>query len=217
MGWVRTAIRIQRFEVVAAVVIATILAISGVVVWYRLGAVGVPHECWATWATSGFMDTPAPCGSLLFAFGLINGEDAARTCRDGRGPVPFSASCSGCLSSRARSRRERPPCLVAGSVSTPLVRWSATAILTLLIVAAVALWAMSDLVWSAREPWQPILNLATRRSRFRRRRKSRSSRWPWAWSSGLWWAGRCLPFWSRWRRRAHRLREHHLDGCLVHD
>jgi hypothetical protein len=78
MGWVRAALRVQRFEVVAAIGIATILAISGVVVWYRLGAVGVPAECWATFLNSGYSDTPDRGGDLLFAHGLVNGEEAAK-------------------------------------------------------------------------------------------------------------------------------------------
>jgi hypothetical protein len=156
MGWVRAAFRVQRFEVVAAVVIATILAISGVVVWYRLGAVGVPSECWATFASSDFSYT-GPCGDRLFAFGMINGDEAAKIMA-AMAVVPWLLGfmLGVPLVSREIEGGSAP---LVWSLTRSRRRWLAgrlLPLLALLAVASLALWAVSDLVWSAREPWLPI-------------------------------------------------------------
>ena len=219
MGWVRAAFRVQRFEVVAAIVIATILAISGVVVWYRLGAVGVPAECWTTWATSGFMDTPGPCGELLFAHGLINGEEAARVMA-AMAVVPWLLGfmLGVPLVSREIEGGSAP---LVWSLTRSRRRWLAgrlLPVLALLVVVSLALWAVSDLVWSAREPWLPIPSFSDvglhgsghprkGRRRVGRRADRRDPDRPDI-------AG--LPGRPR-GGRVDRVREHHPDAGLVHD
>jgi hypothetical protein len=158
MAWARAAFRVQRFEVVAAIVIATILAISGVVVWYRLGALGVPAECWATFATSGYSES-GPCGDRLFAFGLINGDEAGKIMA-AMAVVPWLLGFMLGVPLVAREIEGGSAPLVWSLVRSRR-RWLAgrlLPILALLVVLSVVLWAVSDLLWSAREPWQPIPN-----------------------------------------------------------
>ena len=158
MGWIRSDFRVQRFEVVAAVVIATLLAISGVVVWFRFGQVGVPAECWATFLTSGYSES-GPCGTQLFAFGLINGDEAAKIMA-AMAVVPWLLGFMLGVPLVAREIEGGSAPLV-WSLARSRRRWLTgrlLPVLALLIVASVVLWAVSDLVWSAREPWQPLPN-----------------------------------------------------------
>jgi len=159
IAWARAAFRVQRFEVVTAIVVVAILAISAVVVWYRLGAVGVPAECWANFATTGYADTPGPCGDRLFAFGLINGDEAGKIMA-AMAVVPFLLGFVLGVPLVAREIEGGSAPLV-WSLARSRRRWLAgrlLPVLALLVILSAVLWAVSDLVWSAREPWQPIPN-----------------------------------------------------------
>jgi hypothetical protein len=157
----RLAFRLQRFEVIVAIAVAVTVAVSAVVVRARLDAVGVPASCWQAWVSSGFSDIPGDCNELIFRWGLINGEEAAKV-TVAMVVLPFAL---GLLLGVPLVGREIEggTAPTVWTLSRSRVRWLVgrlAPILLLLVVLSGLLAVTSDVVWSGRNPWQPLPNFS---------------------------------------------------------
>lgn len=72
----RLAVRIQRFEVWASVLIVAIVGISALIVRARLGGAGASVECLTPWVFEGLVYDAARCDGPVVAFHRIDQEEA---------------------------------------------------------------------------------------------------------------------------------------------
>jgi hypothetical protein len=75
----RIAIRLERFEVLAAVLTAAALSALALLVSFRLGNVGLPSDCWGVvFGDGGTAERVAACQAPVRAFLEINESEASR-------------------------------------------------------------------------------------------------------------------------------------------
>lgn len=159
MAGARSAVRIQRFEILVAVVVTAILAVSAVVVRLRLDGLGVSPECWANFLVDGFSLDVGPCSEPLNQFGLINGEEAGKVMA-GMAIAPYLLGFVLGVPLVAREI-EVGTAPTVWALVTSRSRWLAGRLVPiglLLVVLLAILGAVSELLWLAREPWSPYPN-----------------------------------------------------------
>lgn len=155
----RSAFLIQRFEILVAIVVTAILAVSAIVVRLRLDGLGLPPECWANFLVDGFSLDVGPCGEPLSQFGLINGEEAGKVMA-GMAIAPYLLGFVLGVPLVAREI-EGGTAPTVWALVTSRSRWLAGRLVPiglLLVVLLAVLGVVSELLWLGREPWSPYPN-----------------------------------------------------------
>jgi ABC-type transport system involved in multi-copper enzyme maturation permease subunit len=153
----RVAVRLQRFEVIAVVVVAAIVGLSALIVRWRLDSVGVPMGCWDQWFDSGPTGATADCTVLVDAFLGTNEQEAGKIMA-AMAILPLFAGVFLGVPIVAREIEGRTaPTIWALAASRP--RWLAGRLLPTLAVLVVALAFVavaSEGLWLGREPWNVV-------------------------------------------------------------
>jgi ABC-type transport system involved in multi-copper enzyme maturation permease subunit len=84
----RLAVRLQRFEVWACVLLVAVIGITALIVRARLDGVGAPVECLTPWLFEDVVIDTARCDPLAQAFFRIN-NDEAKFVMDAMSVLPF--------------------------------------------------------------------------------------------------------------------------------
>lgn len=84
----RLAVRLQRFEVWACVLLVAVVGITALIVRARLDGVGAPVECLTPWVFEDIVIDTARCDPLAQAFFRINTEEA-KLVMDAMSVLPF--------------------------------------------------------------------------------------------------------------------------------
>ena len=150
----RLGLRLQRFEVIAVLVVTAVVGLSALIVRWRLDAVGVPAPCWDEWfGESGALPGGA-CGDLATAFLGINEEEAGKIMA-AMAILPLFAGVFLGVPIVAREIEGRTaPTIWALAASRP--RWLVGRLVPVLVVLALALGFVavaSEILWFGREPW----------------------------------------------------------------
>ena len=154
----RIAMRLQRFELIAAAVVVLILAAAAIVTRNNLDAIGVPADCWAAWFGSG----PLPvgtCGAAANAFLTMN-EEAAGKIMAATALVPFAAGLFLGVPIVAREV-EGGTASTVWALAGSRMRWLSGRTLPILVVLVLLLGALavaSEVLWAGRQPWAPLPN-----------------------------------------------------------
>ena len=149
----RLAIRLQRFEVIAVVVVAAVVGLSALIVRWRLDVVGVPSLCWDQWF-GNMGATNADCTVVVEAFLRTNEEEAGKIMA-AMAIVPLFAGVFLGVPIVAREIEGRTaPTVWALAASRP--RWLVGRLIPMLVVLILALGfaaLASEVLWLGREPW----------------------------------------------------------------
>jgi hypothetical protein len=154
----RIALRLQRFEVLAAILAAGVLAASALIVRARLDAVGVPASCWDLWFQNVF-DTPIPpaCQDVAGQFLSINENEGGKVMASmALLPLALGVFLGVPLVAREIEGGTAP---TVWTLAASRARWFAGRLVPILVVvvAIMAVLAVaSDVLWSGREPWAPV-------------------------------------------------------------
>jgi ABC-type transport system involved in multi-copper enzyme maturation permease subunit len=150
----RLALRLQRFEVIAVVLVTAVVGVSALIVRWRLDSVGVPTGCWDQWFGSGPTGPSADCNVLVGAFLGTNEQEAGKVMA-AMAILPLFAGVFLGVPIVAREIEGRTaPTVWALAASRP--RWLAGRLLPMLVVLVLALGFVavaSEILWLGREPW----------------------------------------------------------------
>lgn len=152
----RLGLRLQRFEVIAALVATGVVGLSALIVRWRLGAIAVPSECWDQWFSSSGAVTDE-CTVLVQAF-LGTDEEEAGKVMAGMAVLPLFVGLFLGLPIVAREIEGRTaPTIWALAASR--TRWLFGRLLPMLLLLLLTLGFLavaSELLWQVREPWSPL-------------------------------------------------------------
>jgi hypothetical protein len=153
----RIALRLQRFEVIATILAAGVLAVSALIVRSRLDAIGVPSSCWDAWFTSdGLPITPA-CNAVADQFLGINEYEAGKVMASmALLPLALGVFLGVPLVAREIENGTAP---TVWTLAASRARWFAGRLLPILVVLVVMMSLLaiaSDILWAGREPWSPV-------------------------------------------------------------
>lgn len=153
----RLALRLQRFEVIAAFVATGVVGLSALIVSWRLGAIAVPSTCWDQWFGS-FGTVSDECNVLVEAFLGINEEEAGKVMA-AMAVLPLFVGLFLGLPIVAREIEARTAPTV-WALAASRTRWLIGRLvpMVLILVATLGFLAISsDVLWQSREPWNPLL------------------------------------------------------------
>ncbi len=151
----RVGLRLQRFELVAAAIAVTVLAISALMVRVRLDATGVSAQCWATWMNAGPIDAGACTDPVQAFLGIRESEGGKVMAAMTLLPIAVGAFLGvGIVSREIEGGTASTVWALAGSRA----RWLIGRILPPLVVVVLLLACLTvcaEVLWSGRQPWQP--------------------------------------------------------------
>ena len=151
----RLAVRIQRFEVWASVLIVAVVGITALIVRLRLDGVGAPVECLTPWVFEDIVYNAARCDPLAEAFFEINTSEA-EVIMTAMGLLPLVVGLVlgvGLVGREIESGTAATVWALAGSRR----RWLLGRLVPILVilVAVLAFAAIaSDILAAGRVPWQ---------------------------------------------------------------
>lgn len=149
----RLAIRLQRFEVVAVLVVTAVVGISALIVRWRLDAIGVPSQCWDQWfGSSGVMS--GDCSAVAGSFLGRNEEEGGKVMAAMAILPLFAGLFLGVPIVAREIEGGTAPTVWALAASRP--RWLAGRLLPMIMVLAVTLGFLaiaSEILWLGRQPW----------------------------------------------------------------
>lgn len=148
----RIAIRLERFEVLAAIVATALVGGLALLVSVRLGSVGLAPACWGVvFGDGGTPERVAACEPMVRAFLEINESEASRVMA-AMGLLPLAIGLI--LGVPAVSREiEAGTASLAWTIGRSRSKWLAWRLLTIGLVTvaiAAALAISSEILWSSR-------------------------------------------------------------------
>lgn len=151
----RLAVRLQRFEVWACVLLVAVIGITALIVRARLEGVGAPVECLTPWLFEDVVISTASCDPLAQAFFRIN-NDEAKLVMDAMSFLPFVVGVVlgvGLVGREIEGGTAATVWALAGSRRQWLIGRLVpifAVLLALLLFAAIT----SELLAASRVPWQ---------------------------------------------------------------
>lgn len=149
----RLALKLHRFETLAAVLAGLVAGIAALVVAYRLGAVHVPAGCFDTWLSKGPFNA-GDCTKPVQAFAAINESEAGKVFA-AMALLPFLAGLLAGVAVVGRELEGRTA-QTAWSLEGSRLRWLTRQFVPIAvpILAAVAFAALAaDTLEATRQPW----------------------------------------------------------------
>jgi hypothetical protein len=152
----RIALRLQRFEVFAAILAAGVLAASAFIVRSRLDAIGVPMSCWDAWFSSAGLAIPPACNGFADQFLSINEYEGGKVMASmALLPLALGLFLGVPLVAREIEGGTAP---TVWTLAASRVRWFGGRLLPILLIVVVMMAVLavaSDVLWAGREPWGP--------------------------------------------------------------
>jgi hypothetical protein len=149
--------RLQRFELVAAAIVAGVLAVSAILVRARLDAIGVTPDCWDAWFNAPGTGVGA-CEGPVRAFLGINEEEAGKVMASmALLPLAIGVFLGVPIVAREIEGGTAP---AIWALARSRSRWLAGRLVPPVVVAVALLGALaagSEVLWSGREPWSPAV------------------------------------------------------------
>jgi hypothetical protein len=149
----RLALKLHRFETLAAILAGLVAGVAALVVAYRLGTVHVPAGCFDTWLSTGPFNA-GDCTKPVQAFAAINESEAGKVFA-AMGVLPFLVGLLAGVPIVGRELEGRTA-QTAWSLEGSRPRWLARQFLpiALPVLGAVAFAALAaDALEATRQPW----------------------------------------------------------------
>jgi hypothetical protein len=150
----RLTLKHHRFEIGAAVLGALVLAISALVVAWRLNAIGVPAGCFEAWLNGGGAAGAGDCAGPVQAFATINEEEAGKVLA-AMAVLPFAVGLLAGVPLVGRELEARTA-QTAWFLNGSRLRWLGRQLLPVLVLVVVAVTfaaLAADRLEETRAPW----------------------------------------------------------------